>query len=202
MRSGLGWNPPDHLISEATRGVHTALGAVLERTRPEVLRVAVAGTGDPDEAEDVTQEVLINILLGIQRFRSDALFSSWVYRIYHNELVTFGRRRQATLNVTNNWRESSLALRTSGPRDPPVDFERFMSRLRALVDELPSAQRRALELVDFEGLRPVEAARLLDKNPVTLRASLCKGRRKVRGELLRAEGAFVMEMLEGANMLS
>jgi len=95
-----------------------------------------------------------------------------------------------------------LALRTSGPRDPPVDFERFMSRLRALVDELPSAQRRALELVDFEGLRPVEAARLLDKNPVTLRASLCKGRRKVRGELLRAEGAFVMEMLEGANMLS
>ena len=63
-------------------------------------------------------------------------------------------------------------------------MKRTLRLIRTLVTELPMTQREVFDLVDLQGLRPAEAARLLEMNPNTLRVHLLRARRRMRKEML------------------
>ena len=135
-------------------------------------------TGDPDDAEDVAQAVLMKTLSAIGSFDGRSRVTSWVYRITRNASLDHQREKRQEQRLAES--------RAPGLEDPLDDIEmkRTLRLIRTLVTELPMMQREVFDLVDLQGLRPGEAARLLEMNPNTLRVHLLRARRRMRKEML------------------
>ena len=69
-------NRDEELIARAQRGDAAAFRGLVERWQVTIHRWAVAHLGDPDEADDVTQQVLVRLHLRLHRFRGAARFST------------------------------------------------------------------------------------------------------------------------------
>ena len=169
----------------AGKGEREALGRLAGALRPLVCRWALVMTGDPHDAEDVAQLVLMKVMESIEEFDGRARVTSWVYRITRNASLDHQRslRRNRRLAEKAEWLALAEEPRLEDPLDD-IEMERTMRLIRKLLRELPMRQREAFDLVDLQGLTPKEAAELLEMNPTTLRVHLLRGRRRMRAEML------------------
>ncbi|MXW55328.1 MAG: RNA polymerase sigma factor [Gemmatimonadales bacterium] len=167
---------------QGERGARERLAGAL---RPLVCRWALVMTGDPDDAEDVAQVVLMKTLSSLASFDGRARVTSWVYRITRNASLDHQRekRQEQRLAEKAEWLAESRAPELEDPLDD-IEMKRTLRLIRTLVTELPLTQREVFDLVDLQGLRPAEAARLLEMNPNTLRVHLLRARRRMRKEML------------------
>ena len=173
------------LARRAGKGERGARERLAGALRPLVCRWALVMTGDPDDAEDVAQLVLMKTLNSIDTFDGRARLTSWVYRITRNASLDLQRIRRQEQRLAEK-AEWLAGTRTPQPDDPldEIEMKRTLRLIRALVTELPMMQREVFDLVDLQGLRPAEAARLLEMNPNTLRVHLLRARRRMRKEML------------------
>jgi RNA polymerase sigma factor (sigma-70 family) len=86
------------LIARARAGDKLALGDLIRSSQELVYKLAVRMVPDPVEAQDLTQEVLIRVVTGLEKFRGDSSFKTWVYRLASNHLLT-ARKRLAEHHV-------------------------------------------------------------------------------------------------------
>ncbi|MCZ0934056.1 MAG: RNA polymerase sigma factor [Gemmatimonadetes bacterium] len=173
------------LVEGARQGERGARERLAGALRPLVCRWALVMTGDPDDAEDVAQVVLMKTLSSIGSFDGRARVTSWVYRITRNASLDHQRekRQEQRLAEKAEWLAESRAPELEDPLDD-IEMKRTLRLIRTLVTKLPMMQREVFDLVDLQGLRPGEAARLLEMNPNTLRVHLLRARRRMRKEML------------------
>ena len=86
------------LISRAAGGDTAAFQPLVEQHRSMVYRVAYQFAGNHYDAEDIAQDVFIKVYRSLPRFRQDAQFTSWIYRIAMNACIDH-RRRQSPAAV-------------------------------------------------------------------------------------------------------
>ena len=184
------------LVEGARQGERGALERLAGALRPLVCRWALVMTGDPDDAEDVAQLVLMKTLNSIASFDGRARVTSWVYRITRNASLDHQRaqRQERQLAEKAEWLAEARVPELEDPLDD-IEMKRTLRLIRTLVTELPMRQREVFDLVDLQGLKPAEAARLLEMNPNTLRVHLLRARRRMRKEML----AQPMETETGGN---
>ncbi|WP_419860901.1 RNA polymerase sigma factor [Candidatus Palauibacter sp.] len=173
------------LARRAGKGERGARERLAGALRPLVCRWALVMTGDPDDAEDVAQLVLMKALDSIASFDGRSRVTSWVYRITRNASLDHqrARRQERRLAEKAEWLAEAQAAELEDPLDE-IEMKRTLRLIRALVTELPLMQREVFDLVDLQGLRPGEAARLLEMNPNTLGVHLFRARRRMRKEML------------------
>ena len=173
------------LVEGARQGERGARERLAGALRPLVCRWALVMTGDPDDAEDVAQVALMKTLSSLASFDGRARVTSWVYRITRNASLDHQRekRQEQRLAEKAEWLAESRAPELEDPLDD-IEMKRTLRLIRTLVTELPMMQREVFDLVDLQGLRPGEAARLLEMNPNTLRVHLLRARRRMRKEML------------------
>lgn len=173
------------LAARAGNGEREALGRLAGALRPLICRWALVMTGDPDDAEDVAQVVLKKMMRSIHRFDGRSKVTSWVYRITRNASLDHqhGKRRDKRLV---DKLEQLVATETPRLEDPidRIEMKRTLRLIRAFLKELPKRQREVFDLVDLQGLKPREAAELLEMNPNTVRVHLLRARRTMRKEML------------------
>lgn len=173
------------LAARAGNGEREALGRLAGALRPLICRWALVMTGDPDDAEDVAQVVLTKMMRSIHRFDGRSKVTSWVYRITRNASLDHqhGKRRDKRLV---DKLEQLVATETPRLEDPidRIEMKRTLRLIRAFLKELPKRQREVFDLVDLQGLKPREAAELLEMNPNTVRVHLLRARRTMRKEML------------------
>lgn len=181
-------------MSRAAAGDEAAFTDLVRGVLPRLRRWALARTGDPDDADEVVQDTLVRIHRGLGGFSGASRFSSWAYRILANvanQRYRAGGRRQVVAM------EDLTAEPDSAIERPDPVGRLHARRLAAVVLEyfetLPPGQREVLELVDHEGMRPMDVADMLDMNPVTVRAHLFKARRAIRSRILER----YPELMEG-----
>lgn len=113
--------PRSPLVWEASTGDPEALSALLERARPVVYEWAFQKTGDPDDAEDISQIVLFRLWRGLSSFRGESKLSSWLYRITVNEVAALRRKER------HSGRSVSVQHLGGGPGGPiPLETERIL----------------------------------------------------------------------------
>ncbi len=169
-------------MARARRGDTAAFAEVVEACRPLIYRWSVVVTGDLDDAEDVTQEVLVRLHHSLGRYRVDAKFTTWLYRITQNAARDRLRSRQ---------RRQRFALETEtmsnpegeGPAGRMLGAE-LGAVVRQFLTSLPERQRQVLDLVDLQDHTPTEAATMLDLDAGTVRAHLHRARRTMRSHVL------------------
>lgn len=177
------------LVEGARQGEREALERLAGALRPMVCRWALIMTGDLDDAEDVAQVVLMKTLNSIASFDGRARVTSWVYRITRNASLDHQREKRQAQRLAEKagWLAETQTPELADPLDD-IEMERTLSLIRTLVTELPMMQREVFDLVDLQGLRPAEAARLLEMNPNTLRVHLLRARSRMRKEMLARPG--------------
>lgn len=191
----------ESLAREARAGDDDAFGALVERIYRRIYRWALVRTGDVDDAEDVTQEVLIRMHRHLKAWEGRGSLLTWVYRITMNEAVSMDRRRGPTGAADRSQSqgpapggsgvspESPRCQGEAEPTDPEVELDRLDTRRAAALvlrylNDLPPAQRQAFQLVDVEGFRAVEAADLLEVSSATVRVHVHRARATIRGRIL------------------
>ena len=180
------------LAERAGKGERGALETLMGALRPLICRWALIMTGDPHDAEDVAQVALMKTLRSIGSFDGRARVTSWVYRITRNASLDHQRAKRQEQRLTEltgkaEWLTDPPAPDPEDPLDD-IELKRTLGWIRTLLKELPMAQREVFDLVALQGMRPVEAARLLQMNPNTLRVYLLRARRRMRKEILAQPG--------------
>lgn len=174
--------------SRSTRRV--AMGILYERFRERVYNVALRVVGNADEASDVLQDVFLLLFRKIHRFREQAFFASWVYRITVNvSLDHLRRRRRAPLPTSE---EALLdAPRDTGELSGPErrlagrDLERHV---RSALHRLSPRLRIVIVLRYLEGLAYGDIAEILECSVGTVKSRLNRAHAAMRRELARRYG--------------
>jgi len=167
------------LIARARAGEAEALNHLLARHYDRLYALCRRLAGNRDDALDATQEALIAIVAGLDRFDGRSSFPTWAYRVATNACLDQLRRRR---------RRPTHAL----DHDPPPTASARPALDQQVVDHLtldhalsalPPEFRAAVVLRDVLGLDYAEIASVLDIPPGTVRSRIARGRRALADQL-------------------
>ena len=174
------------LIMAALKGSAHAWEKLVKRYESKIYNHGLRLTGNPSDAMDLMQEVFLGVYRNLHRFRGDAKFSSWVFRIAHNKAVDINRRKR---------------LMTSPPKyfadDGDDEFEKFSGKkelepenrlgnqeqnfhVLKMLSELSSDQRSIVELKVFQSLTFDEIAELQDISANTVKTRFYSALKKMK----------------------
>ena len=149
------------IVQRARSGNEQALAELYDLYFPRIYRYVLARTGNPAEAEDITEEVFVRVLGAIGAFQwRQAPFAAWLFRIAHNQLVSHARKNGARR------RETPLAASIADPAPDPltrVEDRLSLEHIFDLARALPQAQREVLWLRFASDLSVSDTARALGK---------------------------------------
>ncbi len=166
------------LVARAVSGSATsgqAFEVLLRRHQDRIYRIALRMTGDRADAEDVAQDVAIQVWGVLATFTGSSTFSTWLYRVVVNRSLNHRRAGKQPTRSAGPLLEDDHPV-TVGPEQRVVDAARVDAAAAALA-ALPADQRSAVVLCQIEGLSYREAAAVLDVTEAALRSRLERGRR-------------------------
>lgn len=169
----------DALVARAREGDEAAFETLVRRETPAVYRLLVRMLGSASAAEDVAQECFLRAWRALPRFRGDARFSTWIYRIAVNEGNRFLAResRRELLPFDDVMRDvPDLGRQTTEIAEAGA----LRAQLEGLLAALPPTYRVAVVLRDVEGLSNEEAAELLGIEVRNFKSRLHRGRMALR----------------------
>jgi RNA polymerase sigma-70 factor (ECF subfamily) len=140
------------------------------------------------DAEDVTQEVLLQVVRKLDTFRQQARLSTWIHRISVNAVLTHRRRRarrpECQLpDVPEHVLGGPFARAAPATPEREVLGREMRRVIEGVLARLPRGYREVFVLVDVEGVRVAEAARLLGLGLPAVKSRLHRARLMLRQAL-------------------
>jgi len=184
------------LVAGLQAGDQAAVRELAVRYSPRIQQLAMRHMKNREDAEEVTQDVLLKVHRKIHAFRGDAALSSWIYRITFNTAMSRLRQNRAARAAAQE-RDRVEALLETGEQvrtlAEPADWSwmpdehvlraQLREALAAAVAELPEIYRAPVVLRDIEGLTTEEASSRLKVKDQTLKSRLHRGRLMLREKL-------------------
>ena len=180
---------PD-VLAACRQGDRDAFRALYEASKDRVYSIAFYFFhGDADAAGDVTQQVFLKLMREIGRFRGDAAFSTWLYRLVVNACVDCLRRHRGGAVPTDPSALDGVVTRARSHEDLFADQETAASVHQAIAS-LPAKLRAAILLRYFEDLSYAEMAVALNCSMGTVASRLNRGHRLLAQRLERVRAAL------------
>jgi RNA polymerase sigma-70 factor (ECF subfamily) len=176
------------LVAAAKDGDRTAFDALVRLTYADTYTLAYRLTGDEEDARDVVQDAYLRAFRGIKRFRGDAAFSTWLYRITANcassQVARRSRARHEELDDDAPFTDGRA------DRDPELraDLADDRERIEAALKELPPRLRAVVVLRDIYDLPHESIAAELGISEAAAKVRLHRARRKLRERLFPLRG--------------
>jgi RNA polymerase sigma-70 factor (ECF subfamily) len=173
------------LAQRSAAGDMGAFQELYERHNRRVYSLCLRMTGNVVEAEDLAQEVFIQLFRKIGSFRGESAFTTWLHRLTVNQVLMHFRKRGVRLEQTTEEGEVPVQIvkGTENPNAMPV-VDRIA--LDKAIAQLPPGYKTVFTLHDIEGHEHEEIARMLGCSVGTSKSQLHKARMKLRG-LLRQQ---------------
>jgi len=158
----------ESLVRRAQEGNQEALTQIYEANFDKIYRYVALKIGDRTEAEDITQQVFINAIKSISRFKwKGTTFSAWLYRIAHNQIVDYLRRKTKRPTVPLEKAETQ-----SSNEDPAAvaELNISMERVAQATRKLSKAQREVISLRFASERSITEVAQIMGKSEGAIKA--------------------------------
>ena len=142
---------------------------IVETHQEKVRNTCYRFVNHPDDADDIAQEVFIQVYESLSHFRNEAELSTWIYRIAVNKSLDFVRRKKrkkrfGKLVSLFGSEEKSKEIVLPAPGNPQVDLEDKERKqiLNKAIDKLPDNQRTAITLSKIKGFSNKEIAEIMN----------------------------------------
>jgi RNA polymerase sigma factor (sigma-70 family) len=174
------------LIFQAKNGNRDALEKLVLRHQAWIYNIALRMVFHPQDAEDVTQEVLIKAITRLSTFRGDSQFRTWLYRITANHVLNMKRRggemQPLTFSSYADAINETPDLDLPDPKSVPVDVplvveEAKISCTTGMLLCLDRKQRLVFTLGEIFGASDTIGSEILEMSPDNFRQSLARARR-------------------------
>lgn len=179
-------NEDEALIAAALKGSAYAWEKLVKRYESKIYNHGLRLTGNSSDAMDLMQEVFLGVYRNLHRFRGDAKFSSWIFRIAHNKAVDMNRRKRLMTAPPkfSNDEEGDEFERFPGKRELEPQFQHGRSeqnvRILTMLDELSSEQRSIVEQKIFQSMTFDEIAELQDISANTAKTRFYSALKKLK----------------------
>jgi RNA polymerase sigma-70 factor, ECF subfamily len=160
------------LVGKARDGDLSAYEELIRRHRDRIYRIALRITGDAADADDVTQEVVIQLWTALSGFVGTSAFTTWLYRVVVNRSLDL--RRRARRNSGEEPTDADLPPAAAPERTVLAAAE--LSAGMEAIARLPETQRVPFVLCQIEGLSYQQAATITKVSEATLRGRLARAR--------------------------
>jgi len=171
------------LIARARAGDESAFAQLVTDHSARVYGALRRFGLDPQEADEVAQEVFLRAWRGLARFEERSRFSTWLYRIAFNEAQRrLARRSPSAVQPSPDREDPVVSLPEAphlGPEAQTLDHE-FEQVLERALQQLPMEWRAAVVLRDIEGLSTRQAAEIVGAGEAALKSRLHRGRMQLR----------------------
>lgn len=174
------------LLAQLQGGSEAAFRTLVERYQGRVYRTAYALLRNAEEAEDVAQEVFVEVYQTVARFRGEAALSTWLYRLATSRALKNRRRAQAKKRFA--FLTSLLGFGNEAPPEPPdhahpqalLEGQQQLQLLLAHIARLPGPQQVAFTLRHEQELSYEQIAAVLDTTVPAVESLLFRARHTLR----------------------
>jgi len=156
------------LIAAALNGSALAWEKLVRRYESKIYNHGLRLMGNSSDAMDLMQEVFLGVYRNLHRFRGDAKFSSWIFRIAHNKAIDINRRKRLTTTQIRTSDQEELAFLDLVPGETNIEPDNMVSEQQrnrqviSMLAKLPLEQRLVVELKMFQSQTFEEIANLQD----------------------------------------
>ena len=146
------------LIAAALNGSLRAWEKLVRRYEGKIYNQGLRLMGNSSDAMDLMQEVFLGVYRNLHRFRGDAKFSSWIFRIAYNKAMDMNRRKQLIITQTRVSDEDELDILETIPGRSSYEAEKILNdyqrnkQIISMLTDLPIEQRLIVELKVFQSL--------------------------------------------------
>ena len=189
-------NLPDEGLIESyiNEKDNSAFEEIFNRYIDRVYGLALRITRDPDQSEEVLQEVFLTLIKKVEGFRGEAKFSSWLYRVTMNaSLMRLRSEKKYESDISLDeyvpYDEKGTLMGKirskdwSSRPDIVIYSKESMKIIEDAVNELPESFRVVFHLRDIEGLSNEESSRILDISVPAVKSRLHRARLFLRDKL-------------------
>lgn len=181
------------LIRKTLQGEMSAFEELVNRYEKQVYNLCLRMVNNREDAADLTQEAFLKAWRGLQFFKAEAAFSTWMYRLTTNVCIDFlrSRKRHDSISLTVEDEEHG-EQELDVPDEAPLPEEQVLysaqkEEISRAMAELDEESRMILTLRVVEDLSYEQIADVLDLKPGTVKSRLARARIKLK-KLLEEKG--------------
>lgn len=172
------------LAIQSAAGDASAFERLYEIHHRRVYSLCLRMAGNASEAEDLTQEVFMQLHRKIGLFRGDSAFTTWLHRLTVNQVLMHFRKRGIKIEQAPEEEERPEAVQSGNKRPESMPIIDRIALDRA-ISQLPNGYRTVFVLHDVIGHEHEEIASMLHCSVGTSKSQLHKARMKLRSLLLK-----------------
>lgn len=184
---------PERLVNAAKEGDRKALEELIQMIQDKIYGLALRMLYNPSDAEDASQEILLKIITHLGTFRGESSFTTWMYRVAANYLLTVRQPRAESKALSFEEYQEALDLESAGTwQESESDVLQHLfvedvriSCLQGLLLCLDREHRLAYLLADVFDVTSEQGAAILDITPSAFRKRLSRSRERIQDFLTR-----------------
>lgn len=173
----------EKLVTRAQRGDEAGFSELFDHLYPKINRYIYFRVNNED-AEDLIADVFLKVVVSLKKYKKTTKghFSAWVFRIAHNRVIDFYRKKKEYLQLTDpETGELKFDIPSSDldPHDSAIQYEEHL-KIRGILDTLSGVNREVLELKFLEEFSNSEIAEIIGKSEGNIRVIQLRALRKLR----------------------
>lgn len=175
-------------INQLKTGDRTAFNELVTVYRNQVINTCYRFLLDKKDAEDISQEVFIEVFQSIRSFRSNSKLSTWIYRIAVSKSLDEIKKRKrkkrfSSLGKMLHIDEVNERIGGGAMPDKPLQEKESLDLVSRALNTLPDNQRVAFTLSKIDGYTNAEIAEIMKTTTIAVESLVSRAKRKVSREL-------------------
>lgn len=176
------------LVLRIKAGEISAFNELVSRYQKIVINTCYRFLLSKEDAEDVSQDVFVEVYQSISSYRAEAKLSTWIYRIAVTKCLDEIKRRNRKKRITSVGKilhlDNLVNWIAGGERpDKALDTDDRMKAVLRALDTLPDSQRVAFTLSKIEGYTNTEIAEIMNTTLLAVESLISRAKKKVSAEL-------------------
>jgi len=174
----------EKLVSKAQKGDKKSFSQLFDIFYDKIFRYVKFRVED-SEAEDLVGEIFLKTIQNIKKYSKtkNARFSSWIFRIAHNSVIDFYRKKREFLGIDESadGEDFFIQIKDEAPTPEEHTHQRFETqKMYEALKTIPGNQREILELKFLEGFSNTEIAEITGKSEGNIRIIQLRALREMR----------------------
>ena len=176
------------MLQRLKSGDKLAFNELVLQYKSNVINTCYRFLLDKEDAEDISQDVFVEVYLSMQSFRGESKISTWIYRITVTKCLDEIKRRNRKKRISSIGKLLHLddvANWIAGGKQPDADLEAAdtFSAINKTLNQLPDNQRVAFTLSKIDGFTNQEIAEIMKTTTIAVESLIYRAKKKVTADL-------------------